>query len=199
MLLTRARNTSPVNLAQRSESTTSASENPAPDRGHLPRMTAAGSFAVAVEREGTARTLPDSRSTWFRTMRRNRPPPPAARRSGPPRSSRRRAAMAEARCGGPRAVRGSAAPAIPAGLARASAEVPPNGASWHSRKTCRARPGCAGGPPRPARRSGGGGNGPASPSQRGMAGAPRLSASLPCANCAAAAPAHGPILPRRRI
>ena len=129
MLLTKARNTSPVNLAHRSESATSASGNP-------PRMTAAGSFAVAVERKRTERTLPDSRSTWFRTMRRNRPPSPAARRSGPPRSSRRRAAMAEARCEGPRAVRGGAAPATPAGLARASAEVPPNGASWHSRKTC---------------------------------------------------------------
>ena len=48
MLLTKARNTSLVNLA--SWSTTSTSGNPAPDRRHMSRMIAAASVAVAVER-----------------------------------------------------------------------------------------------------------------------------------------------------
>ena len=66
MLLTKERNTSLVNLA--SWSTTSTSGNPAPDRKHMSRMIAAASVAVAVERDGTACTLPDSRSTWFWIM-----------------------------------------------------------------------------------------------------------------------------------
>ena len=59
MLLTKARNTSLVNLA--SWSSTSTSGNPAPDRKHMSRM-------IAVERVGTACTLPDSRSAWFWIM-----------------------------------------------------------------------------------------------------------------------------------
>ena len=66
MLLTKARNTSLVNLA--SWSTTSASGNPAPDRRHMSRMITAASVAVAVKRVGTACTLPDSRWTWFWIM-----------------------------------------------------------------------------------------------------------------------------------
>ena len=39
-------------------------ERAAPDRWHMPQMITAASVAVAAERAGTVRTLPDSRSTW---------------------------------------------------------------------------------------------------------------------------------------
>ena len=61
--LTKARNTSLVNLEL--WSTTSTSGKPSPDRRHRSRMISAASVAVAVERVGTACTLPDRRSTWF--------------------------------------------------------------------------------------------------------------------------------------
>ena len=56
ILLTNARNTSLENLA--SWSTPSVSGNPAQDRRHKSRTTTAASVAVAVERVGTACTLP---------------------------------------------------------------------------------------------------------------------------------------------
>ena len=61
MLLTKARNTPLMNSA--SWSITSASGNPAPDRRHMSQMITAASesVAVAVERVGTACTLPGSR------------------------------------------------------------------------------------------------------------------------------------------
>jgi hypothetical protein len=62
--LTKARNTSLVNLE--SWSTVSASGKPSPDRRHKSRMIAAASAAVAVERVGTACTLPVRRSTTTR-------------------------------------------------------------------------------------------------------------------------------------
>ena len=66
MLLTKVRNTSLVNLE--SWSTTITSGKPSPDRKHMSQLMAAASAAVAVERVGTACTLPDSRSTWFWIM-----------------------------------------------------------------------------------------------------------------------------------
>ena len=63
MPLTKARNTSLVNLG--SWSTTNTSGKPSPERRHMSRMMSAASVAVAVARVGTACTLPDNRSTWF--------------------------------------------------------------------------------------------------------------------------------------
>jgi hypothetical protein len=70
-------------------------------------MIAAASAAVAVERVGTACTMPDRRSTWFWIMSKPAAASSAARRSSPPRSSRL-AAMAMAAGGGARV--GSSAP-----------------------------------------------------------------------------------------
>ena len=118
-------------------------------------MIASASVAVAVERVGTACTLPDSRSTWFWICR-SRRPSSAARRSSPPQSSHR-TATAEGMLEPARAavLRLGAL----AGLARAhvhgdvdvlahpEGEAPhqrprlgspevPSGPSWHSRSTC---------------------------------------------------------------
>ena len=73
MLLTKARNTSLVNLARASRSATSASGDPAPDRrlsSCVPLSLAISGdspprpVAAAIERAGTACTLPNSRSAW---------------------------------------------------------------------------------------------------------------------------------------
>jgi hypothetical protein len=193
--LTKARNTSLVNLE--SWSTTSKSGKPSPDRRQMSRIMAAASAAVAAARVGTACTLPESRSTWFWIMSN-----PAsvvgspAMQSSPIIPPRR-----EGSGRGWRSPRGPQCSALVRWHVWQDRTCSATSTSWPTqkarrrtsdpgmqrRRTCARSPGCRGGPPHPARGGTGGRNAPGMPrpSKSGLA---RLWGHRPCPRAGRAPP-----------